>query len=64
MIKGGFVMQDNSNNNDLNILKAGNFTKNAVDYFKENIENQTNYMETFNRNLQAIRNNTNNKEGK
>jgi hypothetical protein len=62
VIKGGFVMQNN--NNDLNILKAGNFTKNAVDYFKENIENQTNYMETFNRNLQAIRNDPNNKKGR
>lgn len=47
--------------NNRNIAEVGNFTKNVVDYFKGNIKNQTNYMDTFNNILASKRNNKENK---
>lgn len=35
----------NHNNSFINMAKVGNYTKNAVENFEENIVNQTNYLE-------------------
>ncbi|WP_321993696.1 hypothetical protein [Clostridium butyricum] len=36
---------NNNNNNYSNMSKVGNFTKNAIENFEENIVNQTDYLE-------------------
>ena len=35
----------NNHNNYGNMAKVGNFTKNAIENFEENIVNQTDYLE-------------------
>ncbi|MBS5983782.1 hypothetical protein [Clostridium butyricum] len=36
---------NNHNNNYSNMSKVGNFTKNAIENFEENIVNETDYLE-------------------
>lgn len=36
---------NNHNNNYSNMAKVGNFTKNVIENFEENIVNQTDYLE-------------------
>lgn len=36
---------NNHNNNYSNMYKVGNFTKNAIENFEENIVNETDYLE-------------------
>ena len=45
-------------NNDKNvpIRNVGNFTKNAVDSFEQNIVDQTNYLEKVDNNLKVDKN--------
>lgn len=38
-------MNNHNNNNYSNMSKVGNFTKNAIENFEENIVNQTDYLE-------------------
>lgn len=41
----------NLNNNSIPISQVGNFTKNAIETFEENIVNQHNYLEKVQNNL-------------
>lgn len=45
----------NHNFNKLNIYKIGNFTKDAVETFEENIVSQHNYLEKVDKNLKNIK---------
>lgn len=45
-LKGGFLMSEKGNKQKfVNIAGLGNFTKNAVENFEENIVNQKDYLE-------------------
>ena len=47
---------DNNKNSPLKLYKLGNFTRNAVEAFEENIVTKHNYLESVNPNLKNNKN--------
>ena len=55
----GEIIMSSKNDNYSNISRVGNFTKNAVKKFENNIVNQTNYIEKVESNRKEYNNSNN-----